>query len=247
MSSLALIYLHWKAEMLEKTRMLMFSIPTVLLPPLLFLLLSVPFTHDHTSANLGLASYLILAVVSVSLFQFGVVVANERLSAWDVYLRALPLAPWVRMTARILSALVFALSSAGCVIVLAICFTPISLNWSTIPLLLLAVLIGAVTFALFGLAIGYWVKPQAASALANLLYILLAFVGGIFIAPSALPALVNTFAPYLPIRQYCMLAWDTVLGVPWSLRDMLGLLGYALIFGICAVWSYRRDEGQYYR
>jgi hypothetical protein len=119
-SSLALIYLHWKAEMLEKTRMLMFSIPTVLLPPLLFLLLSVPFTHDHTSANLGLASYLILAVVSVSLFQFGVVVSNERLSAWDVYLRALPLAPWVRMTARILSALVLTLSSAGCVIVLAV-------------------------------------------------------------------------------------------------------------------------------
>jgi ABC-2 type transport system permease protein len=233
--------------MLEKTRMLMFSIPVVLSPPLLFLLLSVPYTHDHQSANLGLASYLILSVVSVSLFQFGVVVSNERLSPWDGYLRTLPLSPWVRMAARILSALVFALSSACCVVILAAIFTPISFSWSTIPLLFLAVLIGAITFSLFGLAIGYWVKPQAASALANLLYILLAFVGGIFIAPSGLPDLVNAFAPYLPIRQYCELAWNTVSGKPWPLGDILGLLGYALLFGLCAIWSYWRDEGQHFR
>jgi ABC-2 type transport system permease protein len=42
------------------------------------------------------------------------------------------------------------------------------------------------------------------------------------------------------------LVWSAVFEQPWPLLPCLGLLIYTLIFGVLAVWGYRRDEGQHY-
>lgn len=242
-----LIWVHFRAAVTELARVPMFTIPTLIFPGLLFLFFGVMNAHTTESANFFMASYAVFAMLGITLFQFGVNIADDRLSPWESYLRVLPVAPSVRFMARILSALAFALPAIGLVVVLALLFTPAHLAFAAWLAFIAALLVGSIPLTLFGIAIGYWTSPKAALPVANLCYLLLSFAGGLWIPPSYLPGIVASFSPYLPIRQYGELVWSAVLAQSWPVTSCLGLLIYTLIFGALAIWGYRHDEGQRYR
>ena len=112
---------------------------------------------------------------------------------------------------------------------------------------MLVVLLGGIPFALGGIALAYLASPKAAVPLANVLYLLLAFAGGLWVTPDSLPPLVAGISPSLPTRQYGELVWSAVQGQSWPEEAVAGLLVYTLIFGVLAVWGYQRDQGQTYR
>jgi ABC-2 type transport system permease protein len=242
-----LIWMHLKANVIELMRVPMFTVPTLAFPALLFLFFGVTNAHTVESANYFMASYAVFAMLGIALFQFGVNIANDRTSPWEDYLHILPVAPSIRFIARVLSSLAFAVPAIGLVVALALLFTPVHLTlvaWLTFAVTLL---MGSIPMTLLGIAIGYWASPKAALPVANICYLVLAFAGGLWMPPAFLPGIVATFSPYLPVRQYADLTWSIVLGQPWQITSCLGLLAYTLIFGILAVWGYRRDEGQQYQ
>jgi ABC-2 type transport system permease protein len=243
---LKLIWVHLKASVIELVRIPMFSVPTLIFPGLLFLFFGVTEAHDRMSANFSMASYAVFAMLGIALFQFGVNIANDRTSPWEDYLHILPVAPSTRFAARILAALAFALPAIGLVFALAFFFTPVHLTLAAWLSFVLALLIGSIPVTLFGISIGYWLGPKAAFPVANICYLALAFAGGLWLSPQNLPGIVAAISPYLLIRQYNELVWSAVFERPWPLLPCLGLLIYTLIFGVLAVWGYRRDEGQHY-
>ena len=101
--------------------------------------------------------------------------------------------------------------------------------------------------ALLGIALGYWARPTAAAPVANLLYLVLAYAGGLWTPPRHLPDLVAQISPYLPTRRYADVVWAPVLGQAWRVEDWLWLLGYKAAFGFLAIWGYQRDEGERFR
>lgn len=242
-----LLAAHIKVQILELLREPSALFPTLFLPAMLFLFFGVPGAGDQTTANLVMTAYTVFAVLGITFFQFGVGIAQDRESPWEVFRRTLPLAPQVLFAARILSALVFALAVVGVMVTISVLLTPAGLavggwlRWGA------ALLLGSVPLALLGLALGYWARPRAAAPLANLLYVALAYAGSLWTPPQSLPNLVAQLSPYLPTRRYAEVAWTAVLGQAWRIEDWLWLLGYAVVFGILAIWGYRRDEGQNYR
>ncbi len=155
--------------------------------------------------------------------------------------------PSRRFTARVLAALTFALAAVAVVFILGIAFTPAGLGaagWFTLGL---ALLLGSVPFGLMGIALGYWTHPRAALPIANLLWVFLAYGGGLWLPPNALPDPVKIVSPYLPTRLYAESTWAVVLDKPWQFETWLGLVAYTIGIGLLAVWGYRRDEGQNYR
>ena len=241
-----LLWAHVKAQTLELLREPFALFPSLLLPGMLFLFFGVTGAGDRTTANLRMTAFTIFAVQGITFNQFGVGIAIERESPWEVFRRTLPLAPQVLFAARVLVVLVFALVVVGVMVAVSLLLTPAGLapgawlRWG------LALLLGSVPLALLGITLGYWARPRAAAPLANLLYVALAYAGSLWSAPQSLPALVARISPYLPTRRYAEVAWTAVLGRPWRLEDWLWLLGYAVAFGSLAVWGYRRDEGQRY-
>lgn len=236
---------HAKAQTLELLRFPTASVPTLAFPAMFFLFFGVPNAGGR--ANLLMASYAGFAVLGIAFFQFGVGIAAERASPWERFLRTLPVSPQARFGARILSALVFALASAGVVVACALLATSAGLGLSEWLRFAGALLAGSVPFALLGIAIGYWTRPKAALPLANLLYLSLSYAGGLWTTPSHLPRLVADLSPYLPTRQWGNVLWEAVGGAPWRAQHWLSLAGYALAFALLAVWGYRRDEGERYR
>src|SRR5579884_3590620 len=119
-----LMAVHVRAAALELLRYPSFSLSALLFPATLFLV----FRHAYAQpADARMAGFAAVAILGVVFFQFGVGIANERASGWEVFVRTLPLRPRVRIGARVCSALLFGTAAAGGVVAVAAATTPVGL------------------------------------------------------------------------------------------------------------------------
>jgi ABC-2 type transport system permease protein len=247
-SVLQMLLAQTRSELLMRWRVPAFSVTNLILPIVFFTFFGLPVAHVVRGDGVSIGAYLLAsfgayAVGNVMVYGFGIGVANERGMKIDRLMRASPLPPLVFMLAKVLTALVFSLVALVLLIGFGIVVGGIHQTpavWATIIARLLA---GSLPFIALGFAIGYWSGPNAAPALANLIYLPLSFASGLFVPLNQLPAFIQTLAPYLPSYHYAQLAWSA-LGAG---REPLGaslvwLGGYTALFLTLAVRSYRREE-----
>jgi ABC-2 type transport system permease protein len=231
-----LVGAHARAVGLELVRYPAFSIPTLLFPSTLYLVVAGRAPGDGAARLVGFAA---IAVLGVAFFQFGVGIANDRTREWERYLRTLPARPATRIAARLVCAVGFAAVSAGAVI-LAAAGTGTTVAADRWPLFGGALLAGAIPFALLGIALGYAVHPRAALPLANLLYLPLAYAGGLWGGPRN--------APHIPVavptRAWAEALWAAAGAGGSPALPVLALAAWTVVFAGAAAWFYRRDEGE---
>jgi ABC-2 type transport system permease protein len=221
-----------------------YGVASLTFPAVFFLFFASSATA--ADADVETATFAGFAAIGVAFFQFGVGIAVERASPWEAYLRTLPVGVGVRLLARLGSAAVFAAAAASVVVGTALVTTTVSLpavRWLELAAALLA---GTVPFALLGVAIGYWVPARGALPIANLLYLLSSYAGGLWFRPAHLPVAVGRISPFLPTRALADVLSAAVLGMgtPWHAWAVLA--AFAAGFFALAAWGYRRDEGRRY-
>ncbi len=238
-----ILYEYFKTYLLGLIRTPSYSLVTIFVPSVIFVILGVTFSDSRQEANYTLGSFCVFSTLGVAFFQFGVGIANDRESPWEKYARVLPVHPLVRLFATVLASLVFVAASIGILIIVAFLTTDIGMPANSWIKLLLSVFVGVFPLAAMGLTIGYWSSPKGALPIANLLYIILAFLGGIFFHPSLMPDFLNSISLSTPVRHIVNLAQAGIRGESWSIQPFLVLLGYSIVFLFLAAIGYRRDEG----
>lgn len=225
-----------------------FSVPTLVLPALFFLLFGVPrIEADMTGAREVehmLVSFSTFSVMSVGLFSFGVSVASERESGWNKLIRVVPLPSWLYMVSKFIVAATFAAASILALLIVASLFEAGSISLKLVLTLFMIILPGVVPFSALGLAIGYLCPAHAASAVANIIFLPLAFASGLFVPLQALPEVVRDIAPWLPSYHLAVMGWSRI--AQGDSRDFAWSLGVLLLFGLgsmwLAQWAHRREE-----
>lgn len=222
------------------------SATSLIMPLMLFAFFGVPAIGQPylPGVDLGtfmLASFAAYSVSSTMVFNYGVTIAVDRGQKVDVLMRSTPLPGSVFLAARLLSALVF------CVLSLAVLFAfAIAVGVRLDALIWLAMaarlLIGSVPFIALGFAVAYLFSPTAAPAVANLLYLVLAFGSGMLIRVDQMPDFLRTLAPYLPTYHYAQLSWGVLGASTESLALSLAwMAAYTIAFFAIAAWAYRRE------
>ena len=77
---------------------------------------------------------------------------------------------------------------------------------------LVMLVVGSLPLGLIGVALGNALPSKAALAVANLLLLPFAFLGGLFIPPAYLPEIVQTVSPYVPTRGWLEIVMIGVTG-----------------------------------
>jgi ABC-2 type transport system permease protein len=239
-----LLLVHARAMTVELARYPAYVVPTLILPSVFFLFFVAPGSAQGATARM--ATFAAFAVIGVAFFQFGVGIAVDRGQPWEAFLRTLPVGSLVRLGARLLSAALFSCAAAGLLIGTALSLTDASLDGRRWIALAVALLLGSVPFALLGIALGYWVPARGALPIANLLYLVLSYAGGLWIRPAGLPDVVQGISPYLPTRALADALVATALGTGLRVGSCLSLTAFALLFAWLAAAGYRRDEGRRY-
>jgi ABC-2 type transport system permease protein len=241
--------LHTRYQFIETIRIPIAVIGTTLFPTLslLFFIVPQPFAEDPAAATAATAQLAVFAVMSVSLFNYGVGVAEERALPWDAYTRTLPAGSSPRLVGRLLNGLAFVILGLVPLVLIAWLLTAATLPPSRLALTAAALLAAGLPLFALGISIGYSLSTKAALAVAQLLLLPLAFGGGLFLPPETFPGWLNAISTWLPTRAGRDLVVTATTGVELPATTVFVLVGWTLLTGSLAVWAYRRDEGRRFR
>jgi ABC-type multidrug transport system ATPase subunit/ABC-type multidrug transport system permease subunit len=202
-------------------------------------------------ASFGLyyiATYGAFGIMNSALYGFGVDVATERGQGWMLLKRASPMPFEAYFIAKLAKSLLFSfvsvilLTIAGAVL-LGVRVSPLA--WLEMALVLV---VGVAPFCALGLAIGYWVGPNSAIAVVNVISMPMAIVSGLWIPLNVLPSFVHRIAIFMPAYHYGQLALGIIgQGQPESTTGhVLVLVGFMVLCLVLAHAGYRRDEDKTY-
>jgi len=240
-------YLHEaRAEVLKVWRQPAFLYPTLAFPALFYLLFGVLMARGHNSgetARYMLATYAVFGAMGPALFGFGVGLAEERGNGLLDLKRVLPLPPMGYLFAKAAMSMVFATLVGLLLLTLATSVGGVRLSASSIAAYFLVLGLGALPFAALGLMIGCLLRAQAATAIVQLVYLPLAFLGGLWVPIFVLPEIMQKLALFLPSFHFGQLnLWAVGSVKDFPLSSLLALLAFALMFLGLAARAYRRAE-----
>ncbi len=221
-------------------RMPVYWVPTLLFPVMLFSMFGSG--DSGLSADFRMASFVIYGVIGVAFYQFGVSIAQDRESNWERYRRTLPWGFGPQLVSQVFSALIFALLTTTLVIIAALTLSEPTVSLEKIFALLLVSILITPPFTFFGVAIGYWTTSKSAVAVANLFYLPLAYLGGLWMPPDRLPAGISGISQFTPTRHAGEISWAIVGGHEVPVNSIIWLFGFTIIFAFIAYWGYQRDE-----
>ena len=215
----------------------------VVLPLLGLIALSVtPVLDSYGASRVDTATPGILALCAMSTAFTGQGIATGFDRRYGV-LRFLSTTPLGR--AGLIAGKVIAVLAVLAIQVVLVSAVALLMGWRPslpgLPLALLLLVLGAVAFTSLGLLVAGTVRPEATLAITNLMWILLAGVGGIILPSASLPADVEPFVQLLPSAALGDVLRSALIDTQFNLSAALILLAWTILGSLAAVrwfkWS----------
>lgn len=200
--------------------------------------------HGAGAATYFLASYGAFGVIGAALFGFGMSLALERGNGWLVLRRASPMRASCYLTAKMIAAVSFAFAVAVALILLGVTAGGVRLPVFTLLGLLGVLVACAIPFCALGFAIGMSAPANGASAIVNLIYLPLSFMGGLWIPVAMLPTTFKNIAPWTPTYHFGKLALASLGIGHGNALDVAALAAWTIAFLALAAFGWRRDESR---
>ena len=239
-SGLRCYWLEARSEFLRVLRAPAFAAPTLVFPPMFYLLFGVLLNGGHGKAtSYLLATYGVFGVMAPGLFGFGVAMALDRERGFLALKRALPTPPGAMLLAKMAMAMVFAVMISVILMTIALTLGKVTLApWQLLELTLVNVL-GVLPFCAIGLYIGTVASGQGAPAVINILYLPMAFLAGLWMPLSMLPPLFARLAPVWPAYHLAQVALS-VVGLGDGGSTVVHVLVLAVVSGLFFLLARRR-------
>lgn len=186
------------AEIIKSARMPQFIIPTIALPPAFYALFALAMGQGSAEvATRTLATFGVFAVMGPALFGFGANIAVERESGQLELKRLSPMPAGAQIAAKLAATTVFSMVSFAILYALGIA-GGVRLGGGQWVMLMAVHTVAIIPFALIGLGIGYRLGQKGAVAIANIVFLAMAVLGGLWMPIAVLPGAMQTFAWALP-------------------------------------------------
>jgi len=212
---------------------------TVMFPVIFLLIFSTLFGSEPIEELGGIKTtvyyvpgIITLAVVSASLVSTAIRLTELRESGRLKRVRGTPLPPWAFVAGRFGNAFMVSVLMVLLVGAIGRILYDVPIPSTTVPALLLTLLVGSFTFCTLGFALTAIIPNEdAAPAVTNFVVLPLYFLSGVFIPQSEIPAGVLDFSSIFPIRHFfeCFLtAYNPVTsgaGFEWGHLGILAAWG----------------------
>ncbi|MEH2052285.1 ABC transporter ATP-binding protein/permease [Nostoc sp.] len=220
----------------------LFRTPLFLLGIILFACFSSVLPFHGELAKQALTSFSVLILLTIAIDRLGKRVSVERAEGWLKLLRITPLPPVIYIAAKVVTTLLLSAIIITLIMILGIWRLKIDINPEQLLLLVFSLVLGVIPFAVFGLALSYLTEPKSYDSIAGLSIPLgLASCGALPLTnPRYLQDLV-AFSPFYHYRELTL--WAAGLDYDKHLLlHFLWLLWAGGMFGLIAVWAYKRDS-----
>jgi ABC-2 type transport system permease protein len=171
-------------------------------------------------------------------------IVTERSIGWNRQLRITPLSGTGYLVSKVVAALALALFSILLIIVASLVLFHPDLAAGSWVLAGLAVWCGVIPFALLGIVIGQFAKPEFAQPLFMVVFMGMAILGGLWIPLQIFPAWVADVAKAVPSYWLNRVGQLGALQSGDALTPAIVLALWTVALAALVVWRYRRDAAR---
>lgn len=173
-----------KYESLRLLRTPAFSIPILAMPILFYTFFGVILNggghRPPEFADQMFVGWTVYGVMGPGLFGFGILVAVERNMGLLTFKRALPMPAGSYLAAKLIMAYVFAIVVMAMLVTAGLTMGHVTLTPMKLLTVAAVMSLGVIPACAVGLFIGAWAPASSASAFANIVYLGMAFLSGLF-------------------------------------------------------------------
>ena len=201
--------------------------------------------HNGLSVSINmLAGYAVFGAIGSSLFGIGVGLSGDLSAGWLELKRASPMPPVAYLLAKCVTAMAFATIIVTVLTIMGVAFGGVHITALEYIRMVALIIVGSIPFACLGLLVALLAPFNAAPGIANMIYLPMSFLGGLWMPIEILPKFLQKLAPIFPTYhlKQLMLGVFNYSGAGRTSTHWLALFAFTVIMLSCAGYAFRRRE-----
>lgn len=241
-----LLLMQCKVEMLRILRNPYYVFWSLLMPILFYFIFTKVANTGVPDQGEWQARYLmsmtVFSVMGSSMMTLGIRLVQERTQGWSTLMRITPLPDSIYFIGQMVGQTIIHVFAIAVIFTAGALINHVSLSVSEWVLSGLWILAGSAPFLAIGTLVGTMKKVDTASAVSNVIYMVLAITGGLWMPLEIMPKLMQSIGHWLPSYNYGNGAWMIVRGEAPELSNVWILLGYFVVFMLVSKYIRRKQE-----
>lgn len=235
-----------RAEILRLFRNKYYIFWSLMMPIMFYFLFTRVIGTGVDDAKLWQGHYLMsmttFSVMGSAIMTLGIRLVQERTQGWTTYISVTPLPASIYFMSKMIGQTIVHLFSIIFIFIAGYLINGVTL--SAFQWLACAgwILIASLPFLALGTLIGTMKKVDTASGVSNVVYMLLAISGGMWMPINVLPDFLQKIGKWMPSFSFGNGAWGIVHGEAFAWKNVFILLGYFVLFMILSVYVRKKQR-----
>ncbi|SDM54432.1 ABC-2 type transport system permease protein [Fictibacillus solisalsi] len=235
-----------KAEITRMLRNKYFVFWSLFMPILFYYIFTRVVNTGVADQEAWQAHYLMsmttFSVMGSSIMSLGIRLVQERTQGWTLYMRITPLSHTAYFFAKMASQTLIHLFSILVIFVAGILLNGVSLTVGVWIMSASWILVASTPFLALGTLVGTMKRVDTASGVSNVIYMVLAVCGGMWMPVEVFPDLMQRIVKWLPSYNFGNGAWEIAAGHVPAGNSIFILIGYSIIFMLVSNYIRRKQE-----
>lgn len=239
-------WMQSKAEIVRMMRNRYYVFWSLCMPILFYFIFTRVVSTPQEDQQLWRAHYLMsmatFSVMGSSIMSLGIKLVQERAEGWTLFLKITPLPGSTYYAAKMIAQTIIHLFSIVVIFTAGILINGVELSlvqWLSCGCW---IIFGSLPFLAFGTLVGTMKKVETASGISNLIYMVLAITGGMWMPVDIFPDLMQAIVKWIPSYHFANGAWELIRGNSPNLTTFLLIIGYLFLFMLLSTYIRRKQS-----
>ncbi|EPD51522.1 hypothetical protein HMPREF1210_02120 [Paenisporosarcina sp. HGH0030] len=189
-----------------------------------------------------LMSITTFSVMGSAIMTLGIRMVQEQSQGWTTFMKVTPLSGMVYFLSKMLGQTMIHVLSIVVLFVAGVLINGVSLPAMDWIMSGLWILLGSIPFLGIGVLVGTMKKVETASGVSNMVYMLLAITGGMWMPMEVLPKTIQTLGSWLPAYNYGNGAWEIIRGNVPEVKNIAILAFYLVLFMCLSLYIRKKQQ-----
>jgi ABC-2 type transport system permease protein len=235
-----------RIEMLRMLRNPYYIFWSLFMPIIFYVIFTKVVNTDAPDKALWNAHFLMsvttFSVMGSAIMTLGIRMVQERSEGWTTFVKVTPLSGTVYFIAKMIGQSMIHVFSIVVIFIAGVLLNGVSLSAFEWMMSGLWILLGSLPFLGIGVLVGTMKRVDTAGGVSNILYMLLAITGGMWMPMEVLPKTIQSIGVWLPAFNYGNGAWEIIRGNAPEMKNIAILAGYLLVFMVISTYIRRKQE-----
>lgn len=239
------LWMQCKAEVIRMLRNPYYIFWSLCMPIIFYIIFTQIFNTNTDNQEGWKAHYLMsmttFSVMGSAIISLGIRNVEERTQGWSMIMKITPLSTSAYFFAKMVGQTVIHIFSITVIFIAGVMngVTLTAFEWIMSGLW---ILIASAPFLALGTLLGTMKKVETAAGVSNLLYMLLAILGGMWMPLEAMPKMIQNIGQWLPSYNFGNGVWSIVRGDFPDVMNIVILFGYFVVFVLLSSYIRKRQE-----